>query len=202
MTESGTPRKAPLRRDMIVAASCGVFVAAMVGAAYASVPLYNWFCRTTGFAGTPQVAEKAPGVDHILDRKVTIRFDSNVTPGLPWKFVPEQNEVTVRIGEVATVQYKVINEAARQISAQASYNVSPPQVGAYFTKINCFCFTKQTMKPGETREMAVVFYVDPKIAQDSDQNYLNTITLSYTFYPLPETDTPVAEISGKNPSKL
>ena len=104
-------------------------------------------------------------------------------PGLPWKFVPEQNEIKVRIGEVATVYYKVINEAAREITAQASYNVTPPTVGAYFDKINCFCFTEQTMKPGETREMAVVFYVDPAIAKDREQDELNTITLSYTFYP-------------------
>jgi cytochrome c oxidase assembly protein subunit 11 len=192
--------KRPLRRDMIVACCCGVFVASMVGAAYAAVPLYNWFCRTTGFAGTTQVSEQAP--DTILGRKLTIRFDSNVTPGLPWKFVPEQNEVTVRIGEVKTVHYKVINQAARAITAQASYNVSPPQVGGYFAKINCFCFTQQTMKPGETREMAVVFYVDPKITEDSDQDVLNTITLSYTFFPVKEPETPVATAPVKNSSKL
>jgi cytochrome c oxidase assembly protein subunit 11 len=172
----------------------------MVGAAYAAVPLYNWFCRTTGFAGTTQVAHQAPG--EVLGRKLTIRFDSNVTPGLPWKFVPEQNTVEVRIGEVTTVHYKVINMAARSITAQASYNVSPPQVGAYFAKINCFCFTEQTMKPGEAREMAVVFYVDPKIAQDTDQDYLNTITLSYTFYPVANPVRPVAEASDAKKNKL
>ena len=170
-----------LRRDLAVAACCGVFVAAMVGAAYAAVPLYNWFCRTTGFAGTTQVASQAPG--HVLGRTIAVRFDSNVGPGLPWKFEPEQNEIKLRIGEVATVNYKVVNEAARTITAQASYNVSPPQAGAYFDKINCFCFTEQTMKPGETRELTVVFYVDPEIAKDRDQDTLNTITLSYTFLP-------------------
>jgi cytochrome c oxidase assembly protein subunit 11 len=193
--------KSRLRRDLAVAACCGVFVASMVGAAYASVPLYTWFCKTTGFAGTTQVAEKAPAAP-ALGRELSIRFDSNVMPGLPWKFQPEQNEIKVRIGEVATVHYKVINEAAREISAQASYNVTPPQVGAYFNKINCFCFTQQTMKPGETREMAVVFYVDPAIANDRDQNDLNTITLSYTFYRLPERERPVAETPDKNSSKL
>jgi cytochrome c oxidase assembly protein subunit 11 len=106
--------------------------------------------------------------------------------------VPELNHIQVRIGEVATVHYKVVNMAAREITAQASYNVSPPTVGAYFTKINCFCFTKQTMKPGETREMAVVFYVDPSIVKDSEQDMLNTITLSYTFYALPDQARPVA----------
>jgi len=192
--------KRPQRRDIIVAACCGVFVAAMVGAAYAAVPFYNWFCRTTGFAGTTQVSEQAP--DHVLGRTVTIRFDSNVAPGLPWKFVPEQNTIRVHIGEVATVHYKVINEAAREITAQASYNVSPPTVGAYFDKINCFCFTEQTMKPGETREMTVVFYVDPAIAKDHEQDYLNTITLSYTFYQLPDSVRPVAEAPDKTTSKL
>jgi cytochrome c oxidase assembly protein subunit 11 len=172
----------PLRRDMIVAASCGVLVAVMIGASFAAVPFYNWFCKTTGFAGTTQVSEKAP--DQILGRTLIIRFDSNVAPGLPWTFVPEQNEIKVRIGEVATVHYKVINEAARTVTAQASYNVSPPTIGGYFNKINCFCFTEQTMKPGETREMTVVFYVDPSIANDHENDGLNTITLSYTFYPV------------------
>jgi len=197
-----TPRddKRPLRRDIWVATACGVFVAAMVGAAYASVPLYTWFCKTTGFGGTTQVAERAP--DHMLGRSLNIRFDSNVAPGLPWKFVPEQNEITVRIGEVATVHYKVVNEAAREISAQASYNVSPPQVGSYFNKINCFCFTEQRLKAGETREMTVVFYVDPEIAKDRDQNDLNTITLSYTFYRQRESVRPVAETPDKNLGKL
>lgn len=183
--------KKPLRRDMVIAACCGAVVALMVGASYAAVPFYNWFCKTTGYGGTTQVAEKAPG--HILARTLAIRFDSNVTPGLPWRFVPEQNEIHVRIGEVATVHYKVVNEAARVITAQASYNVSPPQVGIYFNKINCFCFTQQTMKPGETREMDVVFYVDPSIVKDRDQDDLNTITLSYTFYRLPDASRPVAE---------
>jgi cytochrome c oxidase assembly protein subunit 11 len=193
-------QKKRVRRDVIVAACCGAFVATMVGAAYASVPLYTWFCKATGFAGTTQVATQAPA--HVLGRELSIRFDSNVMPGLPWKFEPEQNAITVRIGEVATVHYKVINEAAREITGQASYNVTPPQVGAYFTKINCFCFTQQTMKAGETRDMTVVFYVDPAIVKDRDQNELNTITLSYTFYRLPEPERPVAETPDKNSSKL
>jgi cytochrome c oxidase assembly protein subunit 11 len=189
-----------LRRHMLTAAACGVFVAAMVGAAYAAVPLYNWFCRTTGFAGTTQVSHEAPA--RVLGRTIAVRFDSNVAAGLPWKFEPEQNEIKLRIGEVATVHYKVINQAARTITAQASYNVSPPQIGAYFDKINCFCFTQQTMKPGETREMTVVFYVDPAIVKDHEQDTLDTITLSYTFYRLPEQDRPVAEAPDKNSNRL
>lgn len=200
MTAPAPRSERKLKRDMIVAASCGAVVALMVGASYAAVPFYNWFCKTTGYGGTTQVAEKAP--DQILDRTIAVRFDSNVTPGLPWKFVPEQNEVRVRIGEVVTVQYKVVNQAAREITAQASYNVSPPQVGIYFNKINCFCFTEQTLKAGETREMAVVFYVDPSIVKDRDQDDLNTITLSYTFYRLPDAVRPVAEAPDRKASKL
>jgi len=188
-----------LRRDVLIAATCGAVAAAMVGASFAAVPLYNWFCRTTGFAGTTQVATEAP--DQVLGRVLTIRFDSNVMPGLPWKFIPERNQIEVRIGEVTTVHYKVINEAARTITAQASYNVSPPTVGAYFAKINCFCFTKQTMKAGESREMAVVFYVDPALANDSDQDRLNTITLSYTFFAVRDPQ-PLAQVPGRKSSEL
>ena len=187
------------RRDIVIAAVCGAVAAGMVGASFAAIPLYNMFCRATGFAGTTQVSRIAP--KHELARELTIRFDSNVMPGLPWIFIPEQNAIKLHIGEVATVHYKVINEAARTITAQAAYNVSPPTVGGYFTKINCFCFTQQTMKPGETREMTVVFYVDPSIVKDHDQDDLNTITLSYTFYRQAEPAAPVADASGKN-SKL
>jgi cytochrome c oxidase assembly protein subunit 11 len=200
MDQTAPRDKKKLRRDVIVAASCGAFVAMMVGAAYASVPLYTWFCKTTGFGGTTQVAERGP--DQVLGRELSIRFDSNVAPGLPWRFEPEVNEVKVRIGEVTTVHYKVINQAAREITAQASYNVSPPQVGGYFNKINCFCFTQQTLKAGETREMAVVFYIDPEIVKDRDQNDLNTITLSYTFYRQRDEARPVAEAPDGNKSKL
>ena len=190
-----------LTRDAMVAAICGFVVVLMVGAAYAAVPFYNWFCRATGFNGTTQVATSAPkGAP--LQRKVTVRFDSNVAGGLPWKFEPEQTEVEVRIGEVKTVYYKVINMAAREITAQAGYNVTPPTVGLYFHKINCFCFTEQTMKPGETRDMAVVFYVDPSLVKDSDQDPLNTITLSYTFFPVDAPQKPVADAEPKTSKKL
>jgi cytochrome c oxidase assembly protein subunit 11 len=192
--------KQKLRRDLIVAGSCGVFAAMMVGAAYAAVPLYNWFCRTTGFGGTPQIAEKAP--DHVLDRTIRVRFDSNVTPGLPWVFRPEQSEVRVRIGEVVTVHYSVINQAARATTGQASYNVSPPTVGAYFNKINCFCFTEQRMAPGEKRDMAVVFYVDPELVKDREQDRLDAITLSYTFYPLRDQPAPVADAANTPSGRL
>ena len=183
-------RRASRRRDVVVAAACGAFVAVMVGAAYAAVPLYNWFCRTTGFGGTTQVSTAAPA--QMLGRSITVRFDANVAPGLPWRFVPEKNYVDVRIGEVLTVNYTVTNLAARDTVGQASYNVTPPTTGAYFQKINCFCFTEQSMKAGETREMPVVFYVDPALAQDAEQDGLNTITLSYTYFPVRHPE-PLAE---------
>ncbi len=185
MTAAPQPKSA-LKRDATVAAICGVVVALMVGASYAAVPFYTWFCQQTGFGGVTQVSEKAP--DHVLGRELAVRFDSNVSPGLPWKFEPEQTEIKLHIGEVATVHYKVTNLAAREVTGQAGYNVSPPQVGAYFNKINCFCFTPQTLAAGEARDMTVVFYVDPSIAKDADQDGLDTITLSYTFYRLPDAD--------------
>jgi cytochrome c oxidase assembly protein subunit 11 len=172
-----------LTRDAVVASICGFVVVLMVGASYAAVPFYNWFCRATGFNGTTQVATSAPS-DAPLQRKIAVRFDANVGPGLPWKFEPEQNEIEVRIGEVVTVFYTVTNQAARATAGQAAYNVAPLTVGAYFQKINCFCFTEQTMGPGEKREMPVVFYVDPALAKDSENDSLKTITLSYTFYPV------------------
>ena len=185
------------RRNLMVAAACGVFVAVMVGAAYAAVPLYNWFCRTTGFAGTTQVATAAPG--QVLDRKMTVRFDANVSGGLPWRFEPERTAITVKIGEVVTVMYRVTNESARETAGQAAYNVAPLNVGAYFQKINCFCFTEQRFKPGETRELPVVFYVDPALARDADQDGLDTITLSYSFYPVRQPGQPVADGAGARP---
>jgi cytochrome c oxidase assembly protein subunit 11 len=182
------------RRDVAVAAACGALVAGMVGLSFAAVPLYNWFCRTTGFAGTPQVA--AAGPDNMLDRRITVRFDANVSGGLPWQFEPEQNSVVARIGDVVTVNYVVTNISARETVGQASYNVSPPTVGGYFTKINCFCFTEQRLKPGEKREMPVVFFVDPGLAKDSEQDGLSTITLSYTMYPVRQPEPSRVERGG------
>jgi cytochrome c oxidase assembly protein subunit 11 len=196
MTLSSIPsvRRTSRRRDVVVAAACGAFVAVMLGAAYAAVPLYNWFCRTTGFGGTTQVSTAPPA--QMLGRTVTVRFDANVAPGLPWRFVPEKNSIDVRIGEVLTVNYSVTNLAARDTVGQASYNVTPPTTGAYFQKINCFCFTEQSMKAGETREMPVVFYVDPALAQDAEQNGLNTITLSYTYFPVRQPEPLTVSTQG------
>ena len=184
-------------RDIMVASICGFVVAFMVGASYAAVPFYNWFCRTTGFNGTTQVATSAPGSS--LERTISVRFDSNISGGLPWKFEAEKTAVNVKIGEVVTVYYTVTNQAARATTGQAAYNVAPLTVGSYFQKINCFCFTEQTFAPGEKRELAVVFYVDPKLAETHDYDELNSITLSYTFYPV--RDPEPKPIAATEPDK-
>ena len=146
-TASRKASRRALTRDAVVASICGFVVVLMVGAAYAAVPFYNWFCRATGFNGTTQVATSAP-TGAPLARKIAVRFDANVAPGLPWKFEPEQTEIEVKIGQVVTVFYTVTNQSARTTTAQAAYNVAPLTVGAYFQKINCFCFTEQTMAAG------------------------------------------------------
>jgi cytochrome c oxidase assembly protein subunit 11 len=179
------------RRDLLVAGACGAVVALMIGMSYAAVPLYNLFCRTTGFGGTTQVAEAFPS--EVIDRKVTVRFDANVGGGLPWRFEPERNAIDVKLGEVVTVKYTATNLSTHTTTGEAAYNVAPFTVGAYFQKINCFCFTEQKLKPGETQELTVVFYVDPSLIKDSDQDDLDTITLSYTFYPVREPRQPVAQ---------
>ncbi len=178
-------------RDLMIAAGCGAVVGIMIALSYAAVPLYDWFCRTTGFGGTTQVSRAAPA--ETLGRTITVRFDSNVGAGLPWRFEPEATSINVRLGEVVTVVYHVTNLAARETAGVAAYNVAPLTVGSYFQKINCFCFSEQKLKAGEKQDMTVVFYVDPSLARDSEQNDLNTITLSYTFYPAQEPRANVAE---------
>jgi cytochrome c oxidase assembly protein subunit 11 len=196
---SNTPKSPSptLRRDLLVGFCCGGLVAVMIGLSFAAVPFYSWFCRTTGYGGTTQVAKAPPS--QVSGRTITVRFDSNVAAGLPWRFVPEQRTIDVKLGQVVTVYYSVTNEAARTTAGQAGYNVSPPTAGIYFEKINCFCFTEQTMKPGERRDMAVVFYVDPKLGNDAEQDKVDLITLSYTFYPVPVPDQAAANaLPGKS----
>jgi cytochrome c oxidase assembly protein subunit 11 len=204
MTQQQTSiRKTPrVSRDIFVASICGFVVALMVGASYAAVPFYDWFCRATGFNGTTQVATSAPA--GALERRIAVRFDSNVSGGLPWKFEPEQTEISVKIGEVVTAYYTVTNQAARATSGVAAYNVAPLTAGSFFQKINCFCFTEQSFGPGEKREMAVVFYVDPALVADHEYDDLNTITLSYTFYPVkdPAPKPLAATETGKRKGNL
>jgi cytochrome c oxidase assembly protein subunit 11 len=156
-------------------------VAAMVGLAFASAPLYRAFCEATGFGGTPLRAERAPGA---VAGEVGVRFDANVHPRLPWRFVPKQETVRIAPGAQTRIFYRAQNLSNRAWTGQAVFNVSPDQVGKYFKKIQCFCFTEQTLKPSERVDMPVLFFVDPKIKQDPDTRDIDEITLSYTFYPV------------------
>ena len=147
----------------------------------AAVPIYRAFCQLTGFDGTPLRAEKAPGA---IAGQIGVRFDANVDPKLPWKFEPVQKQVRVHPGAKTTIYYQATNLSARPITGQAVYNVTPDTVGQYFNKIACFCFNEQTLKPGESVKMPVVFFVDPKLRSDDTTKSIDEITLSYTFYPV------------------
>ena len=181
------------RRMQRTAFACVGVVVGMVGLAYASVPLYDLFCKVTGFGGTPIVRDE--NGSEIMDRTIAVRFDSNVAPGLNWRFSPEKPEVKVKLGETTTVYYKVTNAGDRPSTGIATYNVQPDLAGTYFSKLECFCFTEQTLQPGETLESAVVFYVDPRLVQDADVKDLTSITLSYTYFPS-KGGKPVAEATS------
>ena len=189
---SGISRLTRFSNQTIVV-SCVAFFFSMVGLAYASVPLYQLFCQITGFGGTTQVAEAAS--DTVLDRTINVRFDANMTPGLPWRFQPVQRQVTVKIGEIAEVAYESESLSALSTTGTASFNVTPPAAGAYFNKMECFCFTEQTLEPGEVANMPITFFVDPAIVDAKETRNLETITLSYTFYPVDEP-TEVAANAG------
>jgi cytochrome c oxidase assembly protein subunit 11 len=155
-------------------------VAGMVGLSFAAVPLYRLFCAATGFGGTTQVAHVAPSEPG--KRVLTVRFDANVAPGLPWQFAPETPSVSLRTGETKTIFYKVTNTADHPVSATAAYNVSPDQAGSYFDKLACFCFSEQTLQAYETVEWPVVFFLDPALEQDATMKDVGAVTLSYTFF--------------------
>ncbi|NIX76700.1 cytochrome c oxidase assembly protein [Microvirga terricola] len=177
-----------IRRTVL---GCVGIVVGMVGAAYASVPLYDLFCKVTGFGGTPIVRDANDS--SVMNRTIAVRFDANVSPGLRWQFAPETPEVKVKLGETTTVLYKVTNVGDKPTTGIATYNVQPDLAGSYFSKLECFCFTEQILKPGETLESAVVFYVDPRLVEDSDIKNINSITLSYTYFPS-KGGKPVAEV--------
>lgn len=160
-------------------------VVVMGAGAWAAVPFYNWFCKTTGYGGTTNVAEQLP--DHVLDREITVRFDANVARDMPWEFKPVKTEMKLKIGQNGLAFYEAYNPTDRVVAGTASYNVSPDVVGYYFDKIQCFCFTEQVLQPGERVQMPVSFFVDPSIVEDADAKRIHSITLSYTFY---ETDLP------------
>lgn len=180
----------PKRRHSILALSLVGLVAGMVGLSFASVPLYRVFCQVTGYGGVPQRAEKAPG--EVLDRTVTIRFDGNVDRSLPWTFAPAQQTMDVKIGETALAFFKASNNSSVPLSGRAIFNVSPELAGRYFTKIECFCFKQQTLAAGQTVDMPVTFFVDPKFVDDEDTKDISEITLSYTFYRSDEPNPPAA----------
>jgi len=167
------------KRNAKVGMICALGFVAMIGAAYASVPLYKAFCQITGFDGTVRKAEVAP--DKVLDRKLTIRFDANVRD-LPWKFTAEQTSQDIRIGETGLAFFKVTNNGDQPITGRAIYNVVPESAGAYFQKLECFCFSDQTIAAGETIEFPVVYFVDPKFAEDAETKGKGEVTLSYTFF--------------------
>ena len=169
------------QRNGKVALRMAIFAASMLALAFASVPLYRAFCQVTGFGGTPQRAERAP--DKVAAGSIGVRFDANIQPSLPWKFEPVQRTVRIQPGARTTIYYQATNYAARSTTGQATFNVTPEQAGPYFSKIECFCFTEQTLKPGESVKMPVVFFVDPKLRTDEATKDIDEITLSYTFYP-------------------
>lgn len=157
----------------------------MGGLAWASVPFYDWFCRVTGFGGTPGQVAGAEG--EVLDQTIKVRFDGSLNEDMPWEFKPVVNEMELRIGETGLAFYEAYNPTDHPVAGQASYNVTPYAAGAFFEKIECFCFTEQVLAPGERVQMPVSFFVDPEIVEDRDAKYVHTITLSYTFY---EIDLP------------
>ncbi|MFK0275240.1 cytochrome c oxidase assembly protein [Ensifer sp. NPDC090286] len=179
------------RSNRVVVGTCLAFVGGMVGMAYAAVPLYDMFCRVTGYNGTTQRVEQASDV--ILDEKVRVTFDANTSGGLPWEFKPVQRDIDIRIGETVQVMYKAKNLSSKPTTGQATFNVTPMQAGAYFNKVQCFCFTETTLQPGEEMEMPVVFFVDPDMVKAVETKDIKTLTLSYTFYPR-EPSKPVAQV--------
>lgn len=169
-------------RMLLTAAACTVFVAAMVGMAFAAVPLYDLFCQVTGLGGTTQRADAAP--ESAIARDISVRFDANIGNGLGWSFRPLTRSVEIKVGAVGEAVFVAENRTGLPTTGTAVFNVTPLEAGAYFNKIACFCFDEQTLQPGERIEMPVTFFVDPAIAENGDMDSVRTITLSYTFYPV------------------
>jgi cytochrome c oxidase assembly protein subunit 11 len=201
MSEPQKTEKTRMGNGAVVAMCCS-FVIGMGAMAYAAVPLYEMFCKVTGYGGTTQRVEQASDV--ILDKTIKVRFDANVGPGLAWTFEPVQREVELKIGETVQIMYKARNMASTATTGQATFNVTPQAAGAYFNKVQCFCFTETTLKPGEELIMPVVFFVDPEIVKPVETKGIHTITLSYTFYPH-EASKPVAsavDVKADDANKL
>ena len=185
-------------QNRVLAGSLVVIVAGMVGLTFAAVPLYSLFCQVTGYGGTTQRA--TTGADHTLDREIVVRFDANVR-GLPWSFRPERPQVSLKLGQTAIVNFIAENTGKSATEGTATFNVQPEIAGLYFNKIQCFCFTEQRLRPGERIEMAVQFFVSPDLAEERELNGTRTITLSYTFFPVPGERQPVAQATGDESGK-
>ena len=184
------------RSNRMVAAVCVAFFASMVGAAYAAVPLYAMFCKLTGYGGTTQRVTQYS--DRVLEREITVRFDANVSGGVPWDFQPVQRDVTMKIGETTEIAYRATNLFDRPSAGRATFNVTPELAGAYFNKVECFCFTDTTLKGGETLKMPVVFYVDPAIDDVPELKNMKTITLSYTLFPVGPAPARAVDATGRS----
>lgn len=185
------------RRMLLGLGGLGVF---MLGMSFAAVPLYDMFCRVTGYGGTTSRAES--GADTVLDREITIRFDASLDRDMPWTFRPMQRTMKMKIGETAIAYYEASNPTDRPVAGTASYNVAPFSAGGYFTKIECFCFTEQVLAPGQTVQMPVTFFVDPDMENDDEARLVRTITLSYTFHEteLPEGDATLTGVDEASPA--
>ena len=184
------------RRNARLAIVCAMIFVGMVGAAYAAVPLYKMFCQVTGFDGTVRQAKAAP--TRILDRKVTVRFDANVRT-LPWTFTTEQVSQEIKLGATGLAFFKVTNRGDKPMTGRASYNVVPEQAGPYFQKLECFCFSNQTIAPGQTVEFPVVYFVDPAYADDNETRGKSEITLSYTFFPAVDDGSAKKQVVATTP---
>ncbi len=182
------------------AAVCLGVVVGMVGLSFASVPLYRLFCQVTGFAGTTQRADAAPTAS-VSDREIAVRFDANVSGGLTWSFAPVKREVSLGLGETMQIAYRAQNTSNEPMTGTATFNVTPLQAGAYFNKIECFCFTETTLAPGESLDMPVVFFIDPELVDEEALEQIKTITLSYTFFAVDEPqETAAAALDGPGPA--
>ena len=185
-----------VKADKNVAFKLVGLVTVMLSLSFAAVPLYDWFCRVTGYGGTPLEADA--GSDVILDKTIKVRFDANVERDMPWQFRPVEREVEIKIGETGLAFYEAYNPTDKPVAGSASFNVTPFSAGEYFVKIDCFCFEEQVLEPGQRVDMPVTFFVDPEIVNATEASYVKTITLSYTFYEidLPQTDVTLAPVSS------
>ena len=179
------------RRNRLILGTLFGLVAGMIGLTYASVPLYTLFCSVTGFGGTTQRAEQAAA--RVVDRKVTIRFNADTNSALPWSFKPEQKELVLKLGETGFAAFRAENRAGKPTVGTAVYNVTPEKAGAYFNKIQCFCFDEQILEPGQVVDMPVTFFVDPSMADDPNMDDVTTITLSYTFFRAKDSEAKLAQ---------